>query len=171
MVAYPWLPLTDDPVLNPIDRLSGTVAIPAALCAPLLLRPALDALRARGASRPSTRARTAAAAVVVGAGVAYPVAVLAVDGPPRFPGRDECVDVLPRPAEPFELVYDRRKSLRAARVIHERLLANGFVGAELLTDGCGRWKVVNHDVETLEQAAGHIDDARRAGFAPRLQRP
>lgn len=171
MWAFPSLPLTQTASVNPIVRLCGAALIPAALCAPLLLQPALDELRPEVVRPLAGRVRVAAVAIVLAAAAAYPAAVLAVDGLPRFPDRGECADELARPAEPFELVYDRRTSLREAEAVRERLVQAGFVGAVVRSDGCGRWKVVNPGVQTLEQARGHIEDARRAGFSPRLEKP
>jgi hypothetical protein len=61
--------------------------------------------------------------------------------------------------------------LREATAIRDRLVAAGFVDAQVRGDGCGRWKVVNPGVETLEQARGHVADARRFGVDPELEDP
>jgi 4-amino-4-deoxy-L-arabinose transferase-like glycosyltransferase len=169
--AFPSLPLTQVAALNPIVRLCGAALLPAALCAPLLLQRALDETKAAVSQPVAAGARALAVGAVLALAAAYPLAVLAANGLPRFPDRDECVDVLAVPSEPFELVYDRRDSLLAARSVHERLVGAGFVDAEIRGDGCGRWKVVNDGVETLEQAEGHVADARRVGFSPRLEAP
>jgi hypothetical protein len=161
------LPLTQTASLNPIVRTVGVALVPATCCAPVVASGAFERFRSweRGHAR-----RLALVAVAVVA-LAYPAAVLAIDGAPRFPTRDDCADVLQRPREPFELVYVRTESLRRATTIHDRLVKAGFVDAELQADGCGRWKVVNPGVETLDQVPGHVADARRFGVDPQLEAP
>jgi hypothetical protein len=169
--AFPSLPLTQVAALNPIVRLCGAALVPAALCAPILLQGALEETRVAAWPPAEPRTRRFATVAVLAIAVAYPIGVIAANGMPSFPARDDCADVLAAPAEPFELVYDRRDSLRVARSVRERLVEVGFPDAEVRGDGCGRWKVVNPGVQTLEQADGHIADARRAGFDPQLERP
>ena len=103
--------------------------------------------------------------------LAYPATVLAFSGAPRFPSRDDCA-ALASPVEDgsFLAVYERRESLRAALETRDRLLAMGFTGTEVRSDGCGRWEVANPSVVTVDQARGHAEDARRAGFELRLER-
>jgi hypothetical protein len=168
MWAFPSLPLTQQASLNPIVRLSGAALIPAVLCAPLLL-PRLRALGLVRAGAPARRP-TALAAAVVAVALAYPVAVLALDGRPRFPSRDDCSDRIAVPTPPFEVVYVRSPSLVEARAARDRLVALGFVDAQALADGCGRWKVVNLGVQTAEQLRGHVADARRVGYDPWIER-
>jgi hypothetical protein len=166
MWAFPSLPLTQQASLNPIIRLTGSALIPAVLCAPLLL----PRLRALGLGRAPARRPAALAAGVVAVALAYPVAVLAVDGRPRFPSRDDCSDRLAEPIPPFEVVYVRSPSLTQARAARDRLIGLGFVDAQTLADGCGRWKVVNLGVQTAEQLRGHLQDARRVGYDPWIER-
>jgi 4-amino-4-deoxy-L-arabinose transferase-like glycosyltransferase len=167
MWAFPSLPLTQQASLNPIVRLSGSALIPARLCAPLLL----PRLRALGLGRaPARRPAALTAAVVAVVALAYPVAVLAVDGRPRFPSRDDCSDRIAEPTPPFEVVYVRSPSLTEARAARDRLVALGFVDAQTLADGCGRWKVVNLGVQTAEQLRGHLADAHRVGYDPWIER-
>jgi hypothetical protein len=107
---------------------------------------------------------------VVAVALAYPVAVLAVDGRPRFPSRDDCSDRITEPVPPFEVVYVRSPSLAQARAARDRLVSLGFVDAQTLADGCGRWKVVNLGVQTAQQLRGHLADARRVGYDPWIER-
>jgi hypothetical protein len=169
MWSFPSLPLTTNGALNPIPRLAGGLVLPAAMLAAVLLQQVIDGLRLRLPDAPSARFRALTMAVVVYVAIAYPAGVLAFRGLPRFPDVDECAATVR--GEPFLLVYTHRDSLREARVTADDLASKGFVGVEVEPDGCGRWEVANPDVNTLEQARGHIEDARRVGFEPRLERP
>jgi hypothetical protein len=169
MWAVPSLPLTQDNALNPISRLVGGALLPVALLCPIMLQRVLDATGWPALPAPTPHRRAAAIAAVVAVAVAYPVAVLAFDGMPRFPSRADCAE-LAASDEAFVLVYDHRARLTAARAVRERLVEVGFGDAEVRADGCGGWEVVNPGVETREQARGHIEDARRVGFEPRLER-
>jgi hypothetical protein len=167
--ALPSVPLTRNASLNPVVRMCGAALVPGALCIPLLAQPVLERLRRR--LRPSSRRTTArATGAVFAAALAYPMLILAVDGLPRFPDRDECADRISTPQPPFEVVYARSPSYLRAKTIHEQVVRLGFVDAQLLADGCGRWKVVNLDVDTAEQLRGHLADARRVGYDPWIER-
>lgn len=170
MWAFPSLPLTENGAVNPIRRLVGAALVPAALLAPVVMQRGLDRLALSRLRPPSARLRLATTTLVALAAVGYPAAVLALDGAPRFPSRSDCATLADPDSGEFVLVYDRRGSLAAASAVRERLTEMGFVGAEVRADGCGRWEVANPTVLTLEQAVGHIADARRVGFEPRLER-
>jgi hypothetical protein len=169
MWGLPSVPLTQNASLNPVVRLCGAALVPCALAVPILVQPLLDPIRARFAS-PSAGMHSRTIAVVAVVALAYPAAVLAVDGLPRFPDRDECSDRISRPVPPFEVIYARSGSYLKARAIHERVVGLGFVDAQLLADGCGRWKVANLDVDTAEQLRGHLADARRVGYDAWIER-
>jgi hypothetical protein len=168
MWSFPSLPLTKTGALNPIPRLVGAALVPLGLLVPVLLTSVLGRSRPRidtAAPRPG-----AALLIVVAVALGYPAAVLALDGTPRFPSTDECAVLADPPADgDFLAVYERTASLPRALEDRDRLAAMGFVGAEVLPDGCGRWKVANPDVVTVDQARGHADDAARAGFELRLE--
>ena len=167
--ALPSVPLTRNASLNPVVRMCGAALVPCALCIPLLAQPILEPLRRRLAPG-GMRAAAATGGAVLAAALAYPAIVLAVDGIPRFPSRNECSDRIATATPPFEVIYARTSSYRQARAIHERVVMLGFVDAQLLADGCGRWKVANLDVDTPEQLRGHLQDARRVGYDPWIER-
>ncbi len=172
MWSFPSLPLTKVGALNPIPRLVGSVLIPVGLIAPILLHEAMARLGFAPRRSPSPRLRTAVTAGVIVAALGYPAAVLAIDGMPRFPSSAECAR-LASPVEDgnFLAVYAHRHSLADAVAVRDDLLRQGFVGAEARPDGCGSWEVANPSVVTVEQAQGHAEDARRAGYTLRLERP
>jgi len=169
MWSFPSLPLTDNGALNPIRRLAGGLVLPAAMLAAVLMQQVVDGLRFRLPRAPSARFRGLTMAVVVYVAIAYPAGVLAFRGLPRFPGVGDCAATVQ--GDPFLLVYVHRSSLREAWATADDLASKGFVGVEVRPDGCGRWEVANPDVNTLEQARGHMEDARRVGIEPRLERP
>ncbi len=170
MWSFPSLPLTTNGALNPISRLAGGLALPAGMLAAVLLQQVVDGLRLRLPGAPSNRLRALTIAVVAYVAIAYPAGVLAFSGLPRFPDAGDCAATAVA-GEPFLLVYVHRDSLREAWATADDLAAKGFVGVEVKHDGCGRWEVANPDVTTLEQARGHVEDARRVGVEPRLERP
>jgi hypothetical protein len=169
MWAFTSLPITQDNSQNPITRLVGGALVPAALLSPILLQRVLDATGWEAPRAPTHRLRVAAVAAVAAVAVAYPVGVLALEGAPRFPSRADCAALAAPDATEFVLVYDHRSWLPTARAVRDRLAEVGFADAEVRADGCGGWEVVNPGVQTLEQARGHIEDARRVGFEPRLE--
>ena len=171
MWSFPTLPLTKTGALNPIPRLVGAALVPLALVVPILLTEVLRRTLPENGDAPTARLRAftvGTAAVLV---LAYPATVLAFSGAPRFPSRDDCA-ALASPVEDgsFLAVYERHESLRAALETRARLLEMGFTGTEVRSDGCGRWEVANPSVVTVDQARGHAEDARRAGFDLRLER-
>jgi len=149
--------------------LAGGLVLPAAMLAAVLMQQVVDGLRFRLPRAPSARFRGLTMAVVVYVAIAYPAGVLAFRGLPRFPGVGDCAATVQ--GDPFLLVYVHRSSLREAWATADDLASKGFVGVEVRPDGCGRWEVANPDVNTLEQARGHMEDARRVGIEPRLERP
>ncbi len=169
MWSFPSLPLTTNGAVNPIPRLAGGLVVPAAMLVAVLLQQVIDGLRLRLPDAPSARFRALTMAVVVYLAIAYPAGVLAFRGLPRFPDVDDCAATVR--GEPFLLVYSHHGSIRDAWLTAADLASKGFVGVEVEPDGCGRWEVTNPDVNTLEQARGHVEDARRVGFEPRLERP
>ncbi len=173
MWSFPSLPLTQVGALNPIPRTAGAALVPLALIVPILLtdvarRTRID--RGRAAPTPRLRALTLASAALVV--LAYPAAVLALGGAPRFPSRSDCA-ALAEPLEDgsFVAVYEREETLLEATKVRDSLITMGFTGTDVRPDGCGRWEVANPSVVTVEQARGHAEDAKRAGFVLRLEKP
>jgi hypothetical protein len=172
MWSFPSLPLTKTGALNPIPRLVGAALVPLALVVPILLTEVVRrTVPESGGGVPTARLRASTVATAAVLVLAYPAAVLAFSGAPRFPSRDDCA-ALASPVEDgsFLAVYERHESLRAALETRDRLLEMGFTGTEVRSDGCGRWEVANPSVVTVDQARGHAEDARRAGFDLRLER-
>jgi hypothetical protein len=100
--------------------------------------------------------------------LAYPAATIA--GGVTFPTRNACARVAASDADgELELVYGHLDSLVAAQELRDRVVAVGFVGTEVRPDGCGRWKVTYDGIDSFEQGEGTIEEARRAGFDPRLE--
>jgi hypothetical protein len=100
--------------------------------------------------------------------LAYP-AITAAGGVP-LPTRDECARVATSDADgELELVYGHLDSLVEAQELRDRVVSVGFVGTEVRPDGCGRWKVSYDGIDSFEQGQGTIEEARRAGFDPRVE--
>ena len=123
-----------------------------------------------GASRePRRTARLVAAAIVAVPLLAYPL-VVAADGA-RFPSRDDCVQARVRGGD-----GRARPRLRAPRHAAprptsccERVRGVGYVDAEVRGDGCGRWKVLYDGIESYEQGASRVAEARGAGLEAWLE--
>jgi hypothetical protein len=172
MWSFPSLPLTKVGALNPIPRLVGAALVPAGLLVAVLLDAAVTRLDLVPSREASPRLRRGVVAAVVVVALGYPASVLAVEGMPRFPSRADCARLAAPPTDGgFLAVYAHTTSFAEATDIRDSLLAEGFVGAEARPDGCGAWEVANPTVQTLEQARGHAEDARRAGYTLRLERP
>jgi hypothetical protein len=98
----------------------------------------------------------------------YPAYVLATDGGPRFPNRDECV----RPATAdgdIDAVFGYFDSERDAVVMRDNALGVGFVGTEMAWNGCGRVRVAVGGIPTLEVGREFVEQARGAGFDVTLE--
>jgi hypothetical protein len=98
----------------------------------------------------------------------YPLISVA-GGSPRFPTRSECVHPVAQ-GRPVDIVYGRFDSPVDADELRGRVVAVGFLGTEVLADGCGRFKVVYENVPSLEVAQEVGENARKAGFEATLER-
>ena len=95
--------------------------------------------------------------VVLAAGLAYPVAVLA-GGAPSFPSADDCA----RPARAgveIEAVFGRFDTIAEAEELRDRAHAAGLTGVEIGRDGCGRVKVVQGDIPSIEVGEEFAEEA------------
>lgn len=113
-------------------------------------------------------ARLAAATIVVVPLVGYPAAVLA-DGA-RFPSPDDCVHpAAPGESGDLDLVFGRRDTPADADRLLEQVRRVGYVDAVTQGDGCGRWVVVYTGIESYEQGASSLAEARGAGLDASLE--
>jgi hypothetical protein len=108
------------------------------------------------------------AAIVLGPLLAFPLVVMA-DGAPPFPSRDDCTRPATGDAADLEVVYGRLDSPVAGQELLDRVLGTGFIGAEMALDACGRWKVSYDAIDTFAQGQGLVEQAREAGFEPRVE--
>ena len=69
----------------------------------------------------------------------------------------------------MEIVYGRFDTRQEAEELLAEVVATGFIGTEVETDGCGRFKVVYHGIETYAQGAGTVAEAEGAGFVPQIE--
>lgn len=102
--------------------------------------------------------------------LAYPLVVLA-SGAPAFPGdRSECARAATSGSEgELELVFGHLPSIAAADALRGRLAHEGFANVQVKADGCGHWKVTNDGIDTFSQGESAAAEARRAGFAARVE--
>ena len=105
--------------------------------------------------------------VVVAAALAYPLAVLA-GGAPSFPSRDDCARPAVEGAE-VEAVFGRFDSVEEATKLRDRALEVGFSGVEIERDACGRVKVVQPDIPSLEVGNDFAEQARSVGLDVTLE--
>lgn len=99
---------------------------------------------------------------------AYPVLVLATDGGPSFPSRDDCA----RPARPgvdIDAVFGYFDTEGDAARVRDRALAVGFEGTELAWNGCGRVRVAVGGIPSLEVGRDFAKQARTVGFDVTLE--
>jgi len=97
----------------------------------------------------------------------YPI-VSVTGGGPRFPTRGECVHA-PVDGQPVDVVWGRYDDPRDAAESRDRVVGVGFIGTEVLPDGCGRWKVVLEDVPGLEVGRELVEEAERVDLHPTLE--
>jgi hypothetical protein len=114
------------------------------------------------------RLRLAAVLVVAIPLLAYPALVLA-DGA-RFPSSEDCVRIAPDGSTlELDLVFGRRETPQEAGELLERVVAVGYVDAELRGDGCGRWKVLYDGITSYDQGLESRAEARGAGLEAELE--
>lgn len=95
--------------------------------------------------------------------------VLAADGLPRFPSRDDCARPGTSDADDLEVVYGRFDNPREAGRRLSDVTAVGFVGAQVRLDACGRWKVSYDAIESLAQGEALAAQVREAGFTATVE--
>ncbi len=101
--------------------------------------------------------------------LAYPV-IVALGGEPRFPSAAECaIRAHPGETRDVEIVYGHFDTRAEADELLARVVGTGFVGTEVETDGCGRFEVVYHGIDTYEQGIGTVDEAKGAGFHAQIE--
>ena len=169
--AIPELEITEELGANPIVRFMGAAALLCVAAIPLLLTAAWPStVRApRAAVSRWSHPRLAAAIVVAIPMLAYPLGVLAADGTPRFPTRNECVQVATEDGPDLDVVYGRFGDPTAAERLLAALTRVGFVGAAVELDACGRWRVSYDAIESLAQGEALAKQVRAAGFDARVE--
>jgi hypothetical protein len=118
--------------------------------------------------RKALHSRRAAWAVVLAAGLIYPLVALAGGGP-RFPSVQDCVHPATRDGKVM-LVYGYFDSAVHAGELRERLRGLGYEHAEVESDGgCGRVRVVVHGYPDLRGADDAVAEASRVGLNPAVE--
>ncbi len=113
------------------------------------------------------RLRLAPWAVLLTAGLAYPVGVLAT-GLPRFPHSGECGH-LARGGGNLEAVFGRFVEQGAADAQLARVRRVGFRAAQEERDGCGYVRVALRGIPTLAVGKALVDEAQKAGVLATLE--
>jgi hypothetical protein len=106
--------------------------------------------------------------VVVGAALAYPLAVLAFSGAPDFPARSDCS----RPPDgegELQVVFGYRDSERDALELQGQVETLGFTGSDVQRDACGRVRVVVDDVPSRDVGEEVVREAESVGLSPILE--
>lgn len=105
--------------------------------------------------------------IVIGAGLLYPVVVVA-GGAPRFPTRSECARPARRDGN-IDAVFGRFQTrITADRKLRD-VLGLGFKGSVVELDDCGVFRVVVHGVPTLRVGADLVAEARKVGLHVTLE--
>jgi hypothetical protein len=106
--------------------------------------------------------------LVVLMALAYPVAILVSSGVPPFPSRDDCIRPATKDGQ-IEAVFGYRDSELEGRALRDRVVAVGFVGAEIQRDACGRVRVFVRGIPTLDVGSELADEARSVGIDVALE--
>ncbi len=69
----------------------------------------------------------------------------------------------------LDLVFGRRDTPAEAEELLARVVAVGYVDAEVVGDGCGRWKVLYDGITAYEQGLESRAEARGAGLEAELE--
>ena len=99
---------------------------------------------------------------------AYPALILATEGGPSFPSRDECARPA-RPGDDIDAVFGYFDTEGEAARVRDRALAVGFEGTELAWNGCGRVRVAVGGIPSLEVGRDFAKQARAVGFDVTLE--
>jgi hypothetical protein len=171
ILSFPSLPITDNPSLNPIVRLSGGLVLPLAALLPLLLDEAWSSHAPSWHPAPAVleilNSRRLAVGLVVLVAVAYPVAALA-GGLPRFASRSDCSPPATHDGS-ITLVLGTFRSGQPATAMLEQVKKLGYIQARVLADACGNVKVAVTGYPTLAGAENAVAEAHRAGLRPALE--
>jgi hypothetical protein len=109
-----------------------------------------------------------AAGIVAAAVVAYP-AITVAGGAPRFPSYEDCIEA-PVAGERVRVVFGYAETYPDALALRDRALEVGFDGTEVSQDGCGRLRVSLDGVPAVATDEAVIEEARKAGLDPTLER-
>jgi hypothetical protein len=112
--------------------------------------------------------RTALWLVLVVLVLTYPTLVLAIEGVPGFPSRDDCARPV-KAGSGIDAVFGYFDTEADAARVRNRALAVGFDGTELAWNGCGRVRVALADIPSLEVGREFAKQARGAGFDVTLE--
>lgn len=98
----------------------------------------------------------------------YPAYVLASEGGPSFPTRDECATPATTDGD-IDAVFGYFDTEREAVVVRDRALEVGFVGTGISWNGCGRVRVAVGGIPTLAVGRDFVEQARGVGFDVTLE--
>ena len=105
--------------------------------------------------------------VVAGLALVYPIVILAT-GNPSFPARDDCVHPAMTDGD-IDAVFGYFDTEREAAEMRDRALEVGFVGTELVWNGCGRLRVAVSGIPTLAVGREFVEESRSVGLEVTLE--
>jgi len=110
-------------------------------------------------------------AVIVGVPlVGYPLALVASGGVPTFPSR--AAECAPQAIEgqKVDVVFGRFDTLGESIPLRDRALSVGFQGTEAVPDGCGRFVVRIHGIDSITVGKEIQAEAATVDLKPGLER-
>ncbi len=110
-------------------------------------------------------------AVIVGVPLlGYPLALAARGGVPTFPSRAaECAPPAVE-GQKVDVVFGRFDTLAESATLQGQAIHFGFMGTEAVPDGCGRFVVRMHGMDSIKVGKEIQAEAATVGLKPTLER-
>ena len=101
--------------------------------------------------------------------VGYPLALVAHGGVPTFPSRASECSPPALEGQKVDVVFGRFDTLAESVVLRDRALSVGFMGTEAVPDGCGRFVVRMHGMDSIKVGKEIQGEAATVNLSPKLE--